>query len=152
MPTQWLTLTSIAGPTGTFVQEHFNNWRDTNDQGAIDSFCLLLFEHRKELPIIYWTEWIDRWLMADMVPLKEWIDGKRFEVWCVPSKKALKWAKRIPKQFDEQVWLATRLQEASMAWQGLFKSTTVILIRETLGGCSTDEEVVAAAAPVADWV
>jgi hypothetical protein len=103
------------------------------------------------LPIVYFCEWLDRWLMGDLVPGPEAVEGVRYQAACLVPEQALAWADRCGHQFPEQQWLASRLREAAVAWGGAEKQV-VVLVREVLGGSATDEEVETSLDAVPAWL
>jgi hypothetical protein len=102
--------------------------------------------------MIYFSEWIDRWLMGDVVPGPGAVQGHQFEVWCGVPSAVVELAERSGHQFQEQQWLAARLQEAALAWQPLIGKTVVVVIREVLDSSATDEEVTASSQRIPGWL
>ena len=160
MPTQKLMIAAIAGHAGEAVGELFRGWRAArlgdgwhdNVRQAVDVFCEGLRAHGSELPVVYFSEWVDRWLMGDDVPGPEAVSGCRCEAACTPSADLANWARRLGNQHQEHRWLVRRLREATQAWQPLSGATVVVVAREVLGGSATDEEVTASFQVVPAWL
>jgi len=117
----------------------------------VDLFCATLRENGLSLPIVYFCEWVDRWLMFDLVPGPEPAKGERYQVACFQPDEALAWAGQCGHQFPEQEWLASRLREAAAGWGGA-ECRAVVVIREVLGGSTSDEEVEACLGVVPEWL
>src|SRR4051812_29065180 len=118
MATQRLTVASIAGKAGAMIEALFQSWRGTAkpDPAAVDGFCAQLRAHGVALPVLYFGEWVDRWLMGDVVPGPGAVAGRQYQAACLSPAQALQWAERCGEQFPEQQWLASRLREAAGAW------------------------------------
>jgi hypothetical protein len=140
--TQRLTVATLAGRAAAAVAARFEQWRTVPDPEGIDQFCTAIREHALSLPVVYFTEWVDRWLMGDTVPGPNALEGRRFQASVVTPEQAIAWADRCGHQFPEQQWLACRLREAAR---------TVVIIREVCGLSTTDTEVRAALGSVPDW-
>ena len=67
MATQRMTIATFAGTAADAVAGLFRTWRDSPDPGAVDRFSLALRDNALSLPVVYFAEWIDRWLMGDIV-------------------------------------------------------------------------------------
>jgi hypothetical protein len=103
------------------------------------------------LSVVYFTEWVDGWLMGDAVLGPGPVQGRRFQAVALTPEQAHDWASRCGDQFPEQQWLAQRLREAADAGAGIGQ-TTVIAIREVFGPSPTDEEFQEALREVPDWL
>jgi hypothetical protein len=160
MALQRFTVVKIAGEPGRVVSELFDSWRAARASGvdpdqvrrAVDDFCEQLRQNGVALPVIYFSEWIDRWLMGDLATGPQVTRGNRFEAHCGSPAEAFVWADRCGNQFPEQRWLAMRLREAAGAWQLHAGSAVVLLVREVLGASTTDEEVTASLQVVPEWL
>jgi hypothetical protein len=159
MATQRLTLATLAGDAGRAVSALFRAWRSTSAVGveaapglAIDELGERLRSNGAALPVVYFCEWIDRWLMGDQVPGPGVIAGRRFQASCMSPEEAVEWAGRCGGQFPEQLWLAARLREAAEAWRPAVGPSVVVVLREVLGASSTDEEVLASLHGVPLWL
>src|SRR5450755_4785803 len=108
MATQRLTVATFAGESASVVAALVHSWRIGSDPAAVDRFCAALRENGQSLPIIYFCEWIDHWLMGDLVPGPEAAQGRRYETTCLLPEQALAWAGQCGHQFSEQRWLASR--------------------------------------------
>jgi hypothetical protein len=159
MATQRLTLATVAGDAGRAVGEWFRACHSTDATSVeavpgleIDELGERLRSNGAALPVVYFCEWIDRWLMGDLVPGPGAIAGRRFQVSCLSPEEAVEWAGRCGEQFPEQLWLASRLREAAAAWQPLAGPAVVVVLREVLGASATDEEVLASLRGVPPWL
>jgi len=152
MATQRLTIASIAGDAGVHVAALFQSWRNkypTPD--TVDRLCERLRANGSMLPVVYFAEWVDRWLMGDLAPGPAAVAGRRYQVACLTPQQAIKWAGQCGAQFAEQCWLATRLQEAAAAWEAV-PGRTVMVLREVLGPTTTDAEVRESLGGVPVWL
>jgi hypothetical protein len=124
------------------VERLFQEWRSGQpfDPETVDRFCQQLPAHGAELPVVYFCEWVDRWLMGDQVPGSGAVQGSRFQVTCLSRAGAQLQARQCGNQFEEQKWLASRLREAATSWAGE-EPAVVVVVREVLGGSTTDEEI-----------
>ena len=115
-------------------------------------FCQSLRENGTSLPILYFSEWIDRWLMGDHVPGPGMVEGRRFQATCLTREEAIDWAGRCGDQHQEQTWLAARLREAASAWCELADGALIVVVREVLEGSTTDDEVHASLRSLPAWL
>ena len=154
MASQRLLIVTLAGRTADAAADLIAAWRGKSavDGAAIDQFCDALRVHAEELPVLYYGEWIDRWLMGDLVPGPSPLEGRRFQLAAFTREEARDWAKRCGSQHQEQAWLAARLREAAAAWSGLTDHAHILVIREVFGCLAADEEVEAALGVVPDWI
>jgi len=132
----------------------FRSWRAGSlfNPEAVDRFCEQLRANGTTLPVLYFCEWVDRWLMGDLVPGPGALEGRRYQATCLTPNQAREWANRCGEQCDEEQWLATRLREAALAWEGVANGCAVLGLREVLGGSTLDEEVLASLRGVPDWL
>jgi len=155
MASQRLFVATLAGDAAAATANLFLSWRAASpafDTLAVDRFCTSLRDNGTSLPIVYFCEWIDRWLMGDQVPGPGAIEGRRFQTACFSRQEAIDWASRCGSQYQEQEWLATRLREAALAWSGLADRVVVVVVREVFDGSTMDEEVQASLAVVPRWL
>ncbi len=154
MATQRLTVTTIAGDAGATAEQLFRTWREgpAPDRVAVDRFCERVRANGSVLPIVFFCEWIDRWLMGDLIPGPGAVEGRRYQVTCLSPTEATAWAGRCGHQFPEQKWLARRLREAAAAWKLVADHRAVIVVREVLDVSTTDAEVTAALRGVPAWL
>src|SRR5205809_4781704 len=152
MATQRMTVATLAGDSAAAVTALFRSWRTGYDPAAVDRFCAALRDNGLSLPIVYFCEWIDRWLMGDLVPGPEAVAGHRFEATCGTTREAAEWSRRCGNQFPEQLWLAARLRESAEAWSSLIPEAVVVVLREPLGPSTLDEEVTASLDHVPQWL
>jgi hypothetical protein len=154
MATQRLTVAAIAGDAAAVVERLWRGWQTSAaaDASTVDHFCYQLRAHGTVLPVVYFCQWVDRLLMGDLVPGPGAVDGKQFQLTCLTPDLALARADQCGSQFAEQQWLAVRLREAAEGWGGLAKPLVVVVVREVLGGSTTDEEVEASLRGVPGWL
>jgi len=155
MATPRLTVATVAGEAGTAVEALFRSWRTAQaalDPAVVDWFCEQLRANGARLPIVYFCEWVDRWLMGDLVPGPRAVRGDCFEAACLSPAEAAAWAGRCGGQFPEQVWLAARLREAAEAWQPLAGSPAIVVVRQVLSTSATDQELMASLSGVPSWL
>jgi hypothetical protein len=155
MATQRLTVASIAGKAGATVEALFQSWRADParlDPAAVDRFCGQVRAHGTALPVVYFAEWVDRWLSGNLVPGPGSVTGRRYEATCLSPAQADGSAKGCGQQFTEQQWLASRLREAAAAWGSVAEHRVLVVLREVLGGSTTDEEVRASLGVVPEWL
>lgn len=139
--TQRMALAKVAGQAAAVVAEKFERWRTEPDPESLDQLCLSIREHSMALPIVYFAEWVDRWLMGDEVPGPDALEGKHFQLSVMTPKQAIDWADRLRTQFPEQKWLAYRLREAAEAWSLVVDRSVIVSIREVTGASTSDDDV-----------
>lgn len=160
MATQRLTVAAVLGTAGTAVAELFHHWRAASAKGdddnavrrGVDHFGEQLRTNGITLPVVYFCEWIDRWLMGNRVPGPGAVAGGRFEATCGSAAEAMAWAAECGDQFPEQEWLASRLREAAEAVAAFDRLAAVVVLREALGVSATDEEIRASGQAVPGWL
>lgn len=152
MATQRLTVATLAGQSAIAVATRFDEWRSAADPASVDQLCAAIREHALSLPVVYFTEWVDRWLMGDLVPGPKKVEGHRVQATCLSPTEAVVWAEHCGSQFAEHGWLASRLREAAGGWGGTTEPYAVVIVREVIGASVTDDEVQAAAASVPAWL
>lgn len=155
MASQRLFIAAIAGETAAKTASLFALWRadsSTADKLAVDGFCAALRENADSIHVLYYSEWIDRWLMGDRVPGPGMVKGRRFQATCLSRAEAIDCAAHCGGQFQEEEWLGARLREAALAWNDLVEPITVVVVRQVLDGSATDEEIRAALGVVPSWL
>ena len=153
MASQRLFIATLAGEAAAVTANLFLSWRTAAPAAdTVDCFCAAIRANAMSLPVVYFSEWVDRWLMGDLVPGPGTVEGRRFQTTCLSREKAVEWAGRCDSQCQEQVWLATRLREAAAAWTGLADRAVIVVVREVLEVSATDEEVQAALGLVPAWL
>jgi hypothetical protein len=150
--TQRLTVATLAGQAADAVAVKFNQWLSVPEPAAIDQFCIALYGHDNSLPIVHFVQWVDHWLMGDLLPEADTVNGARFQAACMLVARTLDVAAGCGKQFVEQKILATRLREATYGWGTVTDKYIIVLIRERLGPSTTDDEVRASLEIVPDWL
>ncbi len=145
-------MATFTGKSAAVVAALVCLWRNSADGASVDRFCAALRENGLSLPIIYFCEWIDRWLMGDLVPGPNALEGPRYQMACFSREQALAWAEQCGHQHLEQQWLSSRLKEAASVCDGVAKRVTVIVVREILGGSTLDNEVAACMRVVPEWL
>src|SRR5579871_4396039 len=139
MATQRLTVATLAGRASTAVAARFQQWSNAPDPDAVDRLCAAILEHSLCLPVVYFAEWIDRWLMGYAVPGPGAVEGRQFQATCFSPASANAWADRCGNQFAEQGWLAARLREAAAGWGTVTEEYAVVVIREAVDASATDD-------------
>ena len=152
MATQRLMVTTLAGQSAVAVSGLFEKWRSVLDPEAVDRLCLSILENALSLSVVYFAEWVDRWLMGDLAPGPGAVEGRRFEATCLSTLEAKKWADRCGNQLAEQGWLASRLREAAAGWGGVAEPYSVVVVREVVDASASDDEVRAVGASVPAWL
>jgi hypothetical protein len=150
--TQRMTVVSIAGKAAAAISTRFERWRSAPDPEAIDQLCIAIREHALSLYILYFAEWVDRWLMGDKVPGSGAVEGRRYQAAIMPPAQAIRWADRCGHQFDEEEWLANRLREAAAVCHSLTEQRAVVVIREVTDASALDDEVRAVLDRVPEWM
>jgi hypothetical protein len=62
------TVATLAGQAAHAVAARSQQWHAIPDAEAVDRLCVSLRENALSLAILYFAEWVDRWLMGDDVP------------------------------------------------------------------------------------
>lgn len=160
MASQTFTIVTLGGHAAEVVRNLFSKWeaatRETSEEPdssfpEMDSFCDALRKNRTQLPILYYAEWVDRWLFGqDVSPL--WITGKRFQTCCLSRAEAAALPASRPSQSQEESWLFARLLEATAAGQPLAETAVILIIREVFSGSVLDAEIVESLSMVPDWL
>ena len=152
MASQRLTVATLIGQSAMAIIDQFERWRSVPDQEAVDQLCDSICKHSLSLPVIYFTEWVDRWLMGDSVPGPNAVDGRRFQATCLSPVQARGWADKCGSQFVEHGWLANRLREAAAVWSGVSGQNAIVVTREVFGLSITDEEIQRSAQSIPEWL
>ena len=152
MATQRLTVATLSGQAAVAAVARFEELRTAPAPAAVDRLCVSLREHALSPQVIYFAEWVDRWLMGDLIPGPGAVEGHRFQATCLSPAQAVGWADRCPNQFAEQGWLASRLREAAVGWGGVAEPYAVVVVRQVVGASVHDDEIQAAASSVPAWL
>ena len=155
--TQRFTIATIAGEAGRAAAELFQLWSATQASagphatlGAIGLFADHLRSNAAVLPVVYFCEWIDHWLMGDAVPI--FLQGRHIEAACMTAAEAEALADGCGRQFPENDWLAVQLRQAAEARRPLTGPSFIVILRKVLGATSIDDEVTASLVGVPDWL
>ncbi len=151
MATQRLTVATLTGAAAEAVADQFAGWRTTPNPVAVDQFCLGLRDHAPSLAVAYFAEWVDRWLMGDLVPGPGTVEARQFQATVMSPEQAVTWAARCRDEVREEKWLATQLRTAREAATDT-KWDVVVVVREVTGPSATDEEIRAAADLMPNWL
>jgi hypothetical protein len=146
---------SIAGKSADAVETLFQSWRHLAaepDADAVDHFCEQLRINGTALPIVHFCEWVDRWLMCDLVPGPNHLEGSRYHVTCMSPTQAADWADQCGTQFLEQLWLSARLREAAVSWELVADRRVIVVIREVIGGSTLDDDIRNSLACIPSWL
>jgi hypothetical protein len=152
MATQRLTIATIAGNAAIAIGNLFDALRVNPNPSAVDQLCASVRDNGLALPMVYFCEWTDRWLMGDLVPGPDKLEGLQFEATCLSPQQAVAWAGRCGNQFQEQEWFATRLHEAAIGWGSVAERYAIVVIRHVIGGWATDDEVSQSLSTVPQWL
>jgi hypothetical protein len=150
--TQRLTVATLSGQAAVAAAARFDELRAAPAPVEVDRLCVSLREHALSPQVIYFAEWVDRWLMGDLVPGPGAVEGRRFQATCLSPSEAAELADRCGSQFAEQGWLASRLREAAAGWGGVAEPYAVVVVREVVGASVLDDEIRAAAGSVPAWL
>ena len=153
MATQRLTVATLIGDSGVAVDALFRSWLDgpAPEPATVDQFCDRLRVNGAVLPVVYFCEWVDRWLMGDEVPGPGKVEGRRYQAACLSSSEAVAWADHLGNQWPEQEWFAIRLREA-VGSGSVADRFAVVVVRDVLGGSTTDGEIFDAMRGVPAWL
>src|SRR4051794_13512605 len=102
MATQRLTVATFVGEAATAIAALFHSWRTGCDPVAVDRLCTAVRDNGTSLPILYFCEWIDRWLMGDLAPGPDAAVGRTYHAACLSPEQSLTWAGQCGRQFPEQ--------------------------------------------------
>jgi hypothetical protein len=165
MATQRISLAKVGGAAADEIARQFQQWEQTRlhdefpatIQFALDEFAEVLRTHSSELPIVYFSEWIDTWSMGDLIPSlgderAVMIHGRRYEACCHRPPILLKSTTIAGEPTQESEWLKCRLEEAKDAWHELVPNWVIIVMREPLGGLVEDDELVRSLQKIPDWL
>jgi hypothetical protein len=143
---------TLAGEAAVAVAAEFARLRVAPDPAAVGRLCQSIRDNGLSLPIVYFAEWVDRWLMGDLVPGPEPVAGGRFEATCLTAPGATDWAEGCGNQIREQEWFASRLWEAAAGWGPTTDRYAVVVIREVVDASTTDDQVRAAMDHIPEWL
>jgi hypothetical protein len=136
-----------------------DDWSEA-DHKAIADFCLSLIKAVTDLPVVYYSQYLDSWSLANsMFRLLEWPDGRRREL-CggsfglafYPSEfcrellaqiKALR-RRKIYRNQTEDRWYINQMQEALSSALWLEAPFMVLSISQYVGSSRQDDEIRAA--------
>jgi hypothetical protein len=151
MATQRMTVATLIGAAAAVVAKLFAGWHAKPDPAAVDRLCASLRDHCLSLPVVYFSEWADRWSMGDSLP-GDIVEGRRYQAVCLSPEQAEVCAARCGQQFFEQGWLAARLREAAIDCASVAEQGVVVLLREVVGPTTIDEEVRRSLSVVPAWL
>jgi hypothetical protein len=136
-----------------------DDWSE-NDQKDIQKFCVTLIAHTRKLPVLYYSQYLDSWSVADCrFRLLKWPDGKwrqvcgaGFGLVFYPSKFALAFLEQIKetrrtranRTQPEDRWFIDHVAEAIQSALWLEAPFLVVSLSEVLGASRTDEDIKAA--------
>jgi len=155
MATQRLIIAAIAGNSAKLITRQMQQWRQTlpmTELAAVDRFCDRLRDHVDSMPIVYYCEWIDRWLMADRVPGPYKVHGQRYQLATYSRAEAHLWADGCNDESQEEHWLASRLREAATAWSLMADEVVILVVRDVISRTVTDEYDVLSLGEIPDWL
>jgi hypothetical protein len=149
--TQRLTLATVVGRSANAIVALIQSWRTNENPAAVDEFCASLRRNGTSLPVIYFCEWVDHWLLGDLIPGPDSVMGRSYDAACFSVEQALAWAARCGDQLPEQQWLAARLREAARVRSGV-EPRVILALREVLGSTVTDDEVKQSLNVIPNWL
>lgn len=153
MATQRLTIATVAGNTSELITRYVSEWRQSSNPVQIDAFCSSLTNNLQSLQIIYAVQWVDRWLMGDLVPGPSTLFGKQYEMTVLSVAETVSHANQCGQQFVEQQIFSQRLREASDTCRKFgTANVSVVIIREVLDVSTSDEEVIESLATIPSWL
>jgi hypothetical protein len=147
-----MMVATLAGQAAVAITAQFEKWRSAPDPAAVDHLCVAIRDNALSLSVVYFTEWLDRWLMGDQVPGPGVVQGSRFQATCLSPAQAIEYAGQVINQHAEQGWLVSRLREAAAGWGGVAEPYAVIVVREVVGPSADDDEIKAAAESIPAWL
>src|SRR5215213_571670 len=150
MATQRFTIATLSGQAALSVASTFEWWRAAPEPIAVDRLCAAVRGNALSLAVVYFAEWVDRWLMGDTLPDAR-VQGRSFEAACFTREEVYAWAARCGGKFPEQEWLACRLREAAGAG-AVSGHAVVIVFREVVGPSATVEELRQATEEIPSWL
>lgn len=161
MATQRIVVLKVVGAAGAALAGNVRSLRAVpRSADPVDQLARQLVDHRSDLPVVSYVEWIDRWSMGNDVPrLLERVGGvvaagHTFEVGVCDPPDLVSGLPTEGWQFDEQVVFVRRLREIAAEWGQLARPAVLAVVREILGASILDEEVQTAAASsdVPEWI
>jgi hypothetical protein len=151
--TQSVFVASLGGAAAQAVLDMFNLWRGSAvEKAKVDRFCDALLANKNSLPILGYCKWIDRWLMGDLLPGPDAVEGHRFQAACMSPAAAEAWANHCGSQWPEQVWLANRLREVAAGWGKHAEQRLIVVVREVFDVSTTDDQVTESFGTVPAWL
>ncbi len=138
---QRMMIATLAGDAADTAIAFFGAFQSAADPTAFDRFCIAISDNRLSLPIVYFCEWIDRWLMGDRVPGPNAKQGVKYQASCMTPEEADAWAEKCGTQFQEQLSFAARLREAALGWGTVTDRYAIVVIRDVLHLSTGDDEV-----------
>ncbi len=181
MASQVITLAKIGGKAGDHLWAMFQRWYETrsadqtseisSDQWptatheAVEQFVTNLEQCRNCPSVLYYAQWLDSWSMGDVFQacfLSS--DGAGGLHVCSPKYELF--AYRLPDEDrllnrtksrrrnlpDQEEWLRWHLRQAMGAWSSIAQQSTLVLVRNVVGGMATAEEVEASLDLTPDWL
>jgi hypothetical protein len=168
MATQRLVLLKIVGESGRVVAERCRAWvarqsaapDDLDLKNEIGRFAEVLDAQRTELPVVYYSGWLDRWSTGQdfSTPFTErggvaLVSAGRFtDIYATDRPADMLTLPVQGWQFAEQTLLASRLREAATEWDSLVSEGALVLLRQVVGASTGDDEITTAATIVPGWL
>jgi len=149
---QRMTVATLAGDAADAAFAFFLALGTSSDPVALDAFCDAVNDNRLSLPIVYFCEWVDRWLMGDRVPGPAAQQGKQYQASCMTPAEANAWAEKCGTQFQEELSFAARLREAALGWGTVTDRYALVVTRDVLHISTGDDEVEASLSGVPSWL
>ena len=149
---QRMLMATLAGDAADAAADFFHHLASSPDPIIVDRFCAAISDNRLSLPIVYFCEWVDRWLMGDRVPGPAARDGRRYQASCMTPAEANAWAEKCGTQYQEELSFASRLREAAHGWRTVADRYTIVVVREVLHVSTGDDEVEVSLSGVPSWL
>jgi hypothetical protein len=181
LATQRITVAKVGGTAADAVARRLRQWSAarlttnpdewSNEQWpeqvrhAADQFADQLRANGLAPPVVYFVEWADMWSMGDLftdwlqppdAPLPLIIHGDQFQLYAYGLPDGGRLAEHLagagPQQVPESEWLVGRLREAVGAWEGLVERSVLVVLRQTVGGSVSNEELLDSLDAVPSWL
>jgi hypothetical protein len=178
---EW-TVIKLVGPAAFDAAVRFDCWWKAREGGDSEEWCVTkwseairheasaylesLIEHRREMPIVYFSQHVDLWTMGGGIlgrsarGIEPEVMHATGELWChrLPDEGKLLRLHRSaaiakPGQYvQESQWLARRLLEAAEAYDQVWPEAVLLLNRRVFNLSLSDEELRSAAATLPVWL
>lgn len=178
MASQILTLAKIVGDSADVVSQRFTEWNNLRSADDVDEwrpdnwpasvhaeadrFVDSIREHCYELPIVFYTEFVDMWSFCPPIRFLGHFElfrvyTNRYEVFCLrlplPTLCNEMLELQSNGQYDEDRIFASHVLNAIRAWQLVVPDDGVlIMIRRVVSGAVEDHEIEASLRHIPSWL